>query len=234
LLVSDSGVTWPAMNAAFVADAGLKLPEFASQLDEAIQYFSSRQREFMVVMAPELLPDDLRGAVLQELANRQFVPALQLEGMAADQLQPSLHPVPGLEIRPVGDQHTRSALAELNAVAYEIPPDWALEALATSRLWSDPVTGFVGYLDGRAVACAAVLLLEGVEYVALVATLPEYRGRGMAERVMRYALQAGRERTGWTRTALHSTPAGLSLYKKMGYRVLTSFTLYLRAESGAG
>jgi len=231
MLIADSGVTWPAMNAAFVTRQVDDSREFAAQLQHAIAHFAARGREFMVVLTPDQIATEIRDSIEQELASRRFVPALQLEGMVADTLQPTSHPPPSLEIRPVADEHTRRAIAELNATAYEIPRDWAIEALALPKLWTDQVTGYVGYIKDRAVTCAAVLLIEGVRYVALVATLPEHRGRGLAESVMRFALQKAQQRNGGERSILHSTTPGINLYKQMGYRFVTSFTLYIRAES---
>jgi len=231
MLIADSGVTWPAMNAAFVTRPVDDSRAFAAQLQHAIEHFAARGREFMVVLTPDQIAPEVRESLEQELASLRFVPALQLEGMVADALQPPSHQRPSLEIRPVADEHTRLAIAELNAVAYEIPRDWAVEALAVPELWTDEITGYVGYIKDRAVTCAAVLLIESVLYVALVATLPEHRGRGLAESVMRFALHSARLRDGGERSILHSTPAGINLYKQMGYRFVTSFTLYIRDES---
>jgi hypothetical protein len=43
---------------------------------------------------------------------------------------------------------------------------------------------------------------------------------------MRYALDDARRTTGIERTILQSTPAGLKLYKRMGYEAVTRVAVY--------
>jgi len=59
-----------------------------------------------------------------------------------------------------------------------------------------------------------------------VATLPDHQHRGYAEVVMRAALEDARRRHGIERSILQSTPAGLRLYQRMGYRTVTRVSVY--------
>src|SRR6476646_11516999 len=45
MLIADSGVTWPAMNAAFVTRPVGDSRAFAAQLQHAIEHFAARGRE---------------------------------------------------------------------------------------------------------------------------------------------------------------------------------------------
>lgn len=56
-----------------------------------------------------------------------------------------------------------------------------------------------------------------------VATLPDYRRLGYAEAIMRQVI----EQAGVPRTVLQSTRSGLSLYERMGYRMVTNFNVYI-------
>jgi len=54
----------------------------------------------------------------------------------------------------------------------------------------------------------------------------EKQGNGYGHAVVRHALQKAYEATGLTRTILHATQAGCSLYERLGYRPAAHFTCY--------
>jgi predicted acetyltransferase len=86
--------------------------------------------------------------------------------------------------------------------------------------------GVVGLAGDIPVATASVALIDGVAYVALVATNPEHQGKGYAEAVMRRALDESREAWGVTRTVLHATAAGQPVYRRMGYADVVRFDAF--------
>ena len=59
-----------------------------------------------------------------------------------------------------------------------------------------------------------------------VATMPDQQRRGYGEAVMRYAVSEAQKEHGIERTILQSTPAGLRLYERMGYRKITRVSVY--------
>ncbi|HLW76512.1 MAG TPA: GNAT family N-acetyltransferase, partial [Bryobacteraceae bacterium] len=87
--------------------------------------------------------------------------------------------------------------------------------------------GFVAYANGRAVAIIALVAAAGVIGVYSLATLPDYRRHGFAEALLRTATAEVSRRTGLTRIILQSTDQGYTLYKRMGFRDVTKFTVYL-------
>jgi ribosomal protein S18 acetylase RimI-like enzyme len=56
--------------------------------------------------------------------------------------------------------------------------------------------------------------------------VPGHQRKGYGETVMRYALADAQSRLGIRRSILQSTPAGLHLYQRMGYRKVTSVGVY--------
>lgn len=152
-------------------------------------------------------------------------PIMQWMGMVSDQLLPPTREPEGLTLRPVVDEATRIAVNDLNSLAYDMPVELGRETFALPSLW-EGLYSMVGYADKQPVATATVVPVEGCLYVAMVATLAEYRRRGYAEACMRAALdRAGRD-TGLTRTVLHATDMGRPVYLKMGYQEVTPFLLY--------
>lgn len=77
--------------------------------------------------------------------------------------------------------------------------------------------GYLALVDGVPAATADAVLHDGWLYVAAVATHPDYRRRGLAEAVMRRALEEAMRATGVTRTALDASAMGAPVYKAMGY-----------------
>jgi len=59
-----------------------------------------------------------------------------------------------------------------------------------------------------------------------VATIPSAQRCGFGEAVMRYALADAAREHGAERLVLQSTPAGLRLYERMGFRTVTKVAVY--------
>jgi GNAT superfamily N-acetyltransferase len=76
----------------------------------------------------------------------------------------------------------------------------------------------LAWVDGQAVGAGSVIYSGGVAGVYNVATLPWARRRGVAVTVMN-ALHTNALHTGYSGTALASSAMGLSLYKRLGYRL---------------
>jgi len=154
-------------------------------------------------------------------AEEGFALALNMTGMATDQLLPPRRPLPKLEFRRVSDQTTARDLAMINGQAYKMSLD-LFECLCNLHLWHQDSFGYVGYSADKAVTCAAVFPVAGTIYVAFVATLPESHGKGCAEAVVRHAIEQGRRALSLagktlTRMTLHASDMGRPVYSAMGF-----------------
>ncbi|RKG56162.1 N-acetyltransferase [Corallococcus sp. AB011P] len=121
---------------------------------------------------------------------------------------------PGVPVEPVNDMDD---LVEINVQTYgaewrDILSMWQLPP----RL---PVHTVVAREHGRALSCGLAVDVADTAGVYLVATHPEARGLGLASAVMRGIISEARKR-GCTATVLQSTPAGLRVYRHLGYRDL--------------
>ena len=165
-------------------------------------------------------------------ADEGFSFALNMTGMAADELLPLRRPSPELEYRRVQTEATSRDLAMLNAQAYGLPAEM-FECICGLELWHADGYGYVGYRDGKAISAAAALPIEGAMYIAFVATLPGEQGKGYAEAVMREAIEQGQTGMGERRIVLHASDMGLPLYRSMGFCVGSKIPLFTPAESPA-
>lgn len=86
-------------------------------------------------------------------------------------------------------------------------------------------------LGGRIVATIGLLPLgRAITWISLVLVLPEHRGRGLASRMMHWAVERAREE-GWT-AMLDATEAGSHVYRKIGFK--TTDRLYRCVLEGSG
>lgn len=92
----------------------------------------------------------------------------------------------------------------------------------------DPEIGlFTGYVDGRAVATAAVYRADGIAEIGAVATRPDSRRRGYGAALTWAAVAEGAAR-GWTAAALRASELGYSVYLHMGFVTAATIRLYVR------
>lgn len=82
---------------------------------------------------------------------------------------------------------------------------------------------FVGYSDGIPVATAASFVTGHVVDVTLVTCRPEFRGRGFGSAVTQVAADVDRDKT----AALIASDDGQPVYRSLGFRALTRFTLWI-------
>ena len=133
---------------------------------------------------------------------------------------------PGLELVVPRDHAECGTILDINSAAYAMDLGAAKPVLGVPSFWN-PHFPVLGVVDGTAVATAAVLMVDGIRYVALVATRPGHQRRGYADVVMRRALELSAATHPGSATVLHATEAGRPIYERMGYRAISRSTLYM-------
>ena len=119
----------------------------------------------------------------------------------------------------------RDSFCQIGATCFHVPLPWFHEVFESDSVW-DGFAAYVGYADGEPVTTAAVVLGGGAVGVYNVATLPGFQRRGYGEAVMRRAMEDAQREHGIARAILQSTPAGLKLYERMGFRTVTRVAVY--------
>jgi len=218
---------WPLMNAVFIVSPVKDAGDLERRIQTAVEHGQKRQRPWILACCREWLPSGDEAQAL-EILNRYGLHEVMVNtGMVTEDVVPPARAVSDLELRPVADVETRRAVADINALSYEVPAEWGREVLEGKAVWRSNLFGCVGYVEGKAAATATTLVLEGIRYVALVATLPEFRHRGYAEAVIRQSLEMARRATGIKRTVLHASPMGKPSYERMGYGTVAAFGIYM-------
>ncbi|MBV7336759.1 GNAT family N-acetyltransferase [Chloroflexi bacterium TSY] len=222
LRIANARQPWFLMNAALLTAPAFSQANLAVRA-RAIEYFGVENRRWFLSGSQQWLGS----GSTETLSRLGLTKAVTIVGMVAEQLASPVRPLPEADTHRIDNEQGRLALADLNTAAYDVSCDWVRAAVAGESLWQSPLYGYVAYVDGHPVSTAFAVPLNGVLYVAFVATAIEHRRRGLAELVMRRSLADATRETGITRTALHASSDGYSIYIRMGYRPVDEFSVYV-------
>jgi len=223
--IASAGVTFQMFNAAFLADRVGTEPELVQRILLPSVHFQARGLEWAYWVCEDWIDARLRKRSRKLFEQHGLRLSTELPGMVAERLLPPLKPLPRLEVRRVHDETTRAAFSEIGSICFHVPLSWFREVFDSDTVW-DRFAAYVAYHDGEPVATAAVVVGGGAIGVYNVATLPEKQRRGFGEYVMRYALAEARREHGREPLILQSTPVGLRLYQRMGFRSVARVAVY--------
>ena len=147
--------------------------------------------------------------------------------MLADKLAPPVRLLPKIECHPVADRSTRQTFCALTAVSFDIPMAIAKAVYEPERAWSATTADSSARPAGSPWRSSPSSRPRDALGVYSLSTLPEWRRMGYGEALLRAAVAAERERTGIERVVLQSTDAGYALYRRMGFREVAKFSVYL-------
>jgi ribosomal protein S18 acetylase RimI-like enzyme len=183
-------------------------------------------------LGPRAVPRDLG----QRLERRGLSLAGQAPGMAVDlsALDGALSDITGFRVARVDGPADQAAWARVAATGTGLPAPavTALERIEASLNQAAYAAQprYIGYLEQRPVASAALVLDGGVAGVYAVATLPEARHRGIGRAMtVRPLLDARRD--GYRVAVLQASPMGYPIYERLGFRDVCHYALYLQGVS---
>ena len=223
--LASAAATFQMFNAAFLSGPLSTEAELAQRILVPMVHFQARGFEWAYWVC-----EDFMDARTQRRSRRLFDKhgmrlSVELPGMIAEAVLPPVKPLPVLDVRRVGMGAVRDDFCAIGSVCFHVPVAWFQEVFDGPSVW-ERFESYVGYVDGEPVATAAVIHGGGALGVYNVATLPAHQRRGYGEAIMRYALEDARKRHGDGRVILQSTPAGMRLYERMGFRTVTRVVVY--------
>ena len=222
------GLNYAAFNAALQAGPiEADAQELGRLIDLSAEHFDARNLRWTYWLCTDFLKQPLRREAPRVFKRHGLRQLTEAPGMYAAHLAPATRNLPTLEVRPVADEPTRGAFAEVMSTAFEIPHSVSMSVYGAERAWKGTFQGYVGYANGRAVTTTAAVITGDVIGLYSVATLPQHRRLGFAEAIMRHVVDQAHQTRGISRTVLQSTSSGLSLYEAMGYRTVTSFSVFI-------
>lgn len=201
--------------------------ELDARLASMARFFRERTMRWSVWLCEDMLDHATRRREREIFSKFGLRTISNPPGMIADRLLPPVATLPAIDVRPVNDAKTRKAFTELTALSFDIPYMIAHAVYSRAEAWNGDYQGFVAYVGGKVVSIVAVVAAADAIGIYSLATMPEFRRKGYGEALLRAAAAETTARTGYTRLVLQSTEAGYNLYKSMGFRDATKFTVYL-------
>ncbi len=196
---------------------------------ETVSYFRSQKATWEWIAGPASSPPSLEGA----LARHGLHVHGELIGMALE-LQDLLPDIPwmqGLRIVAVDSDETMSLWACTVVEGFEAPelsPSFIdLECSLGHDLPS--YRRYLGFLNGRAVATASLLLSKSSAGVNCVSTVPAARRMGIGALITQYALRQA-QTLGYHIAVLQSTPMGRNVYPRLGFKEYSLLRCYSPSE----
>jgi GNAT superfamily N-acetyltransferase len=226
-----SGCPIAFFNVAILTGRGISSDVLKSRGEHACAWASGRGVPWLFVVTHEALQPDTDAAAVLESCG--LAPMMPLTGMMAQSVSPETRIAEGLELTVPQDDGGCSAILDVNGLAYGMELEAGKDLIGTRSFWTKhfPVLGLTG---GRPASSAAVLMVDGYRYVALVATDPGQQRRGYAEAAMRHALELSARVHGERPTVLHATEPGRSIYERMGYTPISTHTIFMEKAFLAG
>ena len=219
-----SGLPIPFFNAAVITARDVTHDGLDTLGRGAITWAADKAVPWMFLVTHEAVAPGVD--VSSTLEPHGLVPLIPMTGMRAQRIAPAQRAVHGLDLDIPRDDEACAAIFDVNAAAYGVSLD-ACKATHGKRAFWNGYQPALGRVNGTPVASAAVFMVGGCRYVALVATLPDQQRRGYAEAAMRHALDAAAAAHGDTPTTLHATDAGRPIYARMGYEPIASHTAFI-------
>lgn len=221
-----SGLPVPFFNVAVLTQPSVSASALRAFGDAAREWAAATPVPWFLVVTHETIEPGVDATAV--LGDCGLGAALPLTGMFATHVAPAAGAPAGLQIAVSDADAACASLVDINSAAYEMDLDPAKAVLGKQAFWNDHVA-VLGSVDGAPASGAAVLMVDGYRYVALVATAPAHRRQGYADAVMRRALDVAASAHGERPTVLHATDAGRPIYARMGYAPISTHTLYMDA-----
>jgi ribosomal protein S18 acetylase RimI-like enzyme len=213
-----TGVPVPWLNVVFV----VRPPhEPYSALRRAVELMDARGVPFVVRIREGLHPESERAAAELGLRPSDPVPGMIRGDARVDTPLPA-----GLEVRRVTEAGMDDFL-HVNVVGFSIPEDIARQMMTPAVLGVIGAEAYTGYIDGLPVASSALIASHRVAGVYNVATLPDYRRRGLGAAMTLHAVRRGAEQ-GCVMASLQASEMGRPVYEGIGFRVAAWYQTWMR------
>jgi len=199
-------------------------PEEADQtINDIKQVFDSKSLPFTWQVDPEDKPSDLAERLEKAGFKRNETPGMAVKIVElVEPVKPS-----GFRYEKVESPEKLVAYARLLVRAYGLPEfvwDWLAGCLTHLGVVED-FQHYIGYLDDTPVATSSILYGDGVAGLYNVATLTEFRGKGVGS-LISYVPFIDALELGYKIGILHSSRMGYSVYRRLGFEEICKLVRY--------
>ncbi|HXJ42756.1 MAG TPA: GNAT family N-acetyltransferase [Bryobacteraceae bacterium] len=220
------GVRFQMFNAAFLSGPVENSDVLEARLEAASQYFREAGHAWSFWFCDDWLPWLVRRRLSRVCGPFGLRLAAEMPGMIAGELTRASRAVPKLEIRRVSTVQELGGFRGVGAMCFRVPPDWFSEVFDSRATTRSDFECWIASLNGEPVATAASVSCAGAIGLYNIATMPEFRGRGIGEAVTRFVAEDARSRHGHLPLVLQATAMGQGLYTRLGFRPVTRILAY--------
>lgn len=221
LLWVATGRPFPFMNG--VVRTRLASDKVDSIIAVTLEHFKGRNVPALWLVGPSSQPATLA----QRLVAHGLRHIGDDPGMAIDlhQLNDDVSPPPGFTIKRVDDATALNIWCSFTEQV-ELVKALVEFGMAVGFDRNRPLIHYLGWLNGKPVATASLVLGGGVAGIYNVMTIPEVQRQGIGSLMTAVPLQEARA-MGYRIGVLQSTKMGINLYRRLGFQEYGSFRIYL-------
>jgi ribosomal protein S18 acetylase RimI-like enzyme len=227
LVVTSSGVNIAVFNSAMLTEP-VSQPQLEQAETMAALHFRAKSLDWSFWLCDDLIPPEIRVSCRSLFHKKGLALVARPPGMCTETLATVTRRNAGIDCREILGERTRLDFAHVSSIVFALPFRSAKRIYCDSNLWQPPMRGWVGYVNDTAVSIVTTVVAAGAVGVYSLGTLPQHQGCGYGETLLRHAIEEARRETGITRSVLQSTEDGFNLYLRMGYRVVTSFSVFTK------
>jgi ribosomal protein S18 acetylase RimI-like enzyme len=214
-------------NAAFLSEPVATTGELEKRLDAARARFEAKGRSWAFWLCEDWLERPVRRRLTHICNAYGLRLSSELPGMVAQDLTKQRRALPALEVRRATGASAVSDFRAVGEACFHVPPQWFAEVFNDDVGETCPeFKCWIGYLNGLPVATAATLVSDGVIGLYNIATVPAYRGRGIAEAMTRHVVEVTRAEVGELPLILQATSLGFRMYNRLGFRETTRILVF--------
>ena len=137
---------------------------------------------------------------------------------------------PSLVFKKVEDAARRTTFCHLTTMIFEIPFGITQAMYGSALGWTEEYEGWIAFENNNPVALALIAYSPGAAGFYSIGVLPHARRKGIGETTLRWCIQRA-ESKGNNCFVLQSSDAGLPLYKRLGFKEVTRFSVYKSREN---
>jgi GNAT superfamily N-acetyltransferase len=220
-----SGLDYGVFNIAMLARPVVSERDLTGVLATAGRFYHERKSRWSFWVCEDLLDPSARRNCREIFTGAGMRAISHAPGMLASVLGAPSRPLPEIECRAVSDPGSRAAFAALTVTCFEIPVAVARAVYEPESAWQGAYRGYLGMVNGSAASIVALVRAGGAVGVYSLGTVPAHRHKGYGEALLRAAVASGNLPD--EPLVLESTEAGYRLYRRLGFRDVTNFTVYL-------
>jgi GNAT superfamily N-acetyltransferase len=193
---------------------------------------ATAERHFESVGLPYTVEFRAEGLVRCDppLRRAGFEPVGETPAMVLIDPRPPPASASGLEVVPVAGPEDLADFQRTSFLGFGLPERAGALFLTEQLLALPGVTLYLGRVDGEPVCTSALVQTGEVAGIYWVATLPDFRGRGLGAAITWAAVQGGVDR-GCRVASLQASAMGAPVYIRMGFDTPTHYVKYQQPAS---